>query len=281
MASRDGANILSVERELWFQGIDRILKTPYVDRSLDWLLDTGILSFLLPEVVSLVGFHKSCEVHHKDCWDHTIKVTKKASVDSCTRWTALCHDIGKIWTRTVDRRGQVHFYRHEEFGSVLFEGIAARFHFPKQLAERVAAVIRLHGRVNLYESDWTDSAVRRLIRDVEPYLEDLIRFSRADFTSKRAHRVREILRQLDELEARVADIRAQDLRQPPLPKGLGTVLMSTLDIPAGPILGQIRKRLEILCDAGEIEPFQDPDYYVSVVRDRGVEAILSTEPKGS
>ncbi len=275
MATRDAANILSVDRKLWFEGIDRVLKTPYVDRALYWLFDTGVLSFLLPEVVSLVGFHKSCEVHHKDCWDHTIKVTKKASFDSCTRWTALCHDIGKIWTRTVDRRGQVHFYRHEEFGSILFEGIAARFKIPDELADRVSAVIRLHGRVNLYESDWTDSAVRRLVKDVEPYLEDLIRFSRADFTSKRAHRVREILRQLNELEVRIAEITAIDMREPPLPKGLGTLLISELAIPAGPMLGQIRKRLEALCDSGDIEPFRDHEYYVSVVRERGVEGLLS------
>ena len=277
--SRDAANILSVSRSSWSNEINSVLLGTHVDASLAWLLETGVLRFLLPEVVSLVDFHKSCEVHHKDCWDHTVQVTRKANPDLCTRWAALCHDIGKIWTRSVDRRGGVHFYRHEEFSAILFEGVAARFHMDPDLSFRIQAVIRLHGRVNLYESDWTDSAVRRLIRDSGDHLEDLIRFSEADFTSKRPDRIAEIRRQLNELEERIVTVRSQTAEKPPLPKGLGNVLMKEFDLPPRPILGDLRRGLERLCASEEIEAFQDQDYYIEKVRSIGLERVIELGEK--
>jgi len=273
-ASRDAANIMSVERSLWTAEMNKILMNPHLDLSMEWLLSTGILKFLLPEVVSLVDFHKSCAVHHKDCWDHTIKVTKKANQDLCTKWAALCHDIGKIWTRSVDRNRQVHFYRHEEFGSLLFEGIAARFQMDEDLAFRVASVIKLHGRVNLYESNWTDSAIRRLIRDSGEHLEDLVRFSKADFTSKRPERIATIQRQLNELEVRIAEIKTESLKKPALPKGLGTALISELGIKPGPDLGHLRRGLDYLCSIEKILTEQDSDYYVELVRSMGIEELI-------
>lgn len=274
-ATRDAANILSVPRDVWLREINRVLLSRHTDTALQWLFDTRILCYLLPEVASLVGFHETCEVHHKDCWDHTLQVTQKAHRDLCTRWAALCHDIGKIWTRSVDRRGSVHFYRHEEFGAILFEGVAARFQMPQDLAERISAVINLHGRVNLYDSEWTDSAVRRLMRDTAPHLEDLLRFSRADFTSKRPHRVAEIKRQLDELEARIERLRNEEQRPMPLPKGLGNALMRDLPMEPGPALGRVRRGLESLCAAGEIESDREAAYYVEQVRTRGVDAVIA------
>ena len=257
-----------------------VLLGPHPDAALRWLQQTRVLSFLLPEVASLVGFHRTCEVHHKDCWDHTLRVVRKAAVDDCTRWAALAHDIGKVWTRSVDRRGNVHFYRHEEYGAVLFEGVAARFHMDAELKERICAVIRLHGRVNLYDSEWSDSAVRRMMRDVGPHLTDLLRFSRADHTTKRPARAKEIQRQLDELERRIAEVEELDSRVPPLPKGLGTDLMEQLGLKAGPILGRIRRGLEAMCDSGELAPHEDAAYYVEAVRERGVEAVEDLGRRG-
>ena len=274
-AQRDAANLLSAPRTSWVDGINDILLSPHIDLGMMWLHKVKALNYLLPEVSSLVGFHESCEVHHKDCWDHTLRVTKKASRDLCTRWAALCHDIGKIWTRSVDRKGRVHFYRHEEFGAILFEGISARFRMDHELSHRIEAVIRLHGRVNLYEPEWSDSAVRRLIRDVGPHLEDLIRFSRADFTSKRQSKIDQIRRQLDELERRVAEVIELDRRQPPLPKGLGTFLISDLGVEPGPILGQIRKGLESLCDHGVLDGGQDVAYYLGAVKRIGIDQVVA------
>ncbi len=279
VAARDSANILAAPRGAWFAEVNATLLAPRADLGLQWLLDVGVLPYILPEVASLVGFHKTCSVHHKDCWDHTLQVIQRAGCDPVTRWTALSHDIGKIWTRTVDRRGQVHFYRHEELGAVLFEGIAARFRMPAELASRIEAVIRLHGRVNLYESDWTESAVRRLMRDVEPHLEDLIRFSRADVTSKRPGRVAEIQRQLDELERRIEAIREQDAYVPPLPKGLGNRMVEELGLPRAPILGALRRALERLCAEHAIEAGRDASYYIEVIRERGIDALAALGEK--
>jgi len=278
-ASRDAANIMSVERAVWAEEMNKLLLCPDLDQGLEWLRTTGVLRFLLPEVVSLVDFHRSCAVHHKDCWDHTVQVTRKANADLCTKWAALCHDIGKIWTRSVDRNRQVHFYRHEEYGAILFEGIAARFHMDEVLAFRVASVIKLHGRVNLYESNWSDSAIRRLIRDSGEHLEDLIRFSKADFTSKRPERVATIRRQLEELEIRIAQIRTETLNRSPLPKGLGTALISELGVAPGPDLGHLRRGLEQLCETGEILTEQGPEYYIDQTRATGISAVIELGKK--
>jgi poly(A) polymerase len=278
---RDAANLLSAARSSWVEGINDVLLSPHVDEGLMWLQRVKALNYLLPEVSSLVRFHEECEVHHKDCWDHTLKVIKKANRDLCTRWAALCHDVGKVWTRSVDRKGRVHFYRHEEFGAILFEGIAARFRLDHELSHRVEAVIRLHGRVNLYEPEWSDSAIRRLIRDVGPHLEDLIRFSRADFTSKRQSKIEQIRRQLDELERRVAEIIELDRREPHLPKGLGNLLMSELKLEPGPILGDLRKGLECLCDRDLLESGQDGSFYVDAIRSLGIDQLLEAVSSGS
>lgn len=261
-AQRDAGNILDTPREQWKEHLDKILLGPGVIAAFQFLYDARVLAFLLPEVASLVGFHESCPVHHKDIWDHTLKVVAKAERSLIVRWTALMHDIGKIWTRQVTKGGKVHFFRHEELGALLFEGIAARLRFDPQTADRIAYVIRNHGRVNLYEDDWTDSAVRRLIRDFDVHLEDLIAFSKADFTTKRAWRASQLERQMAELEARIAAIREADARVPPLPTGLGNDMMTRFGLTPGPRIGELKRALEAAVEAGELAPHQESSVYL-------------------
>ena len=267
-AQRDAGNILDTPRDQWKDHLDKVLLGPGVVAALQFLYDGRVLQFLMPEVAALVGFHESCPVHHKDIWDHTTKVVAKAERTLIVRWTALMHDIGKIWTRQVTKGGKVHFFRHEELGSLLFEGIAARLRFDPQMADRVAYVIRNHGRVNLYEDNWTDSAVRRLIRDFDVHLDDLIAFSKADFTTKRAWREAELKRQMAELEVRIASIREADARVPPLPTGLGNDMMTRFGLAPGRRIGELKRLLEAAVEAGELAPYQDCAVYLDWLAER-------------
>lgn len=259
---RDAGNILDTPRELWKEHLDKVLLGPGVVAALQLLYDSRVLQFLMPEVSSLVGFHESCPVHHKDIWDHTTKVVAKAERNLIVRWAALMHDIGKLQTRQVTKGGKVHFFRHEELGALLFEGVAFRLKFDTEAMDRVSYVIRNHSRVNLYEDNWTDSAVRRLMRDFEAHLDDLIAFSKADFTTKRAWREAELKRQMAELEVRIATIREADARVPPLPTGIGNDMMTRFALPPGPRIGELKRMLEDAIETEQIAPHQDSQVYL-------------------
>ena len=164
-ASKCCTNILDVPPERVRPELERLLVNLHPDRGLEYLQTTGTLRFLLPEVESMVGFADTCELHHKDIWEHTKKVVARSKPNMAVRWAALLHDIGKVWTRAVSRDGLVHFLRHEDMSALLFKGIAARFNLESRLAARIHFLITHHSRINMYSSEWTDSAVRRLLRD--------------------------------------------------------------------------------------------------------------------
>ena len=95
--------LLEISRERWLAEIDKLLIAPHAVDGLRFLAATGLMNRILPEVEALRGFHQSCEVHHKDLWEHTLGVVASTSPDRVLRWTALLHDIGKVDTRRVSR----------------------------------------------------------------------------------------------------------------------------------------------------------------------------------
>ncbi len=253
-ASAEAAgSILDVSPELWRSELERMLLHSHPDVALQYLLDCRVLHYLLPEVAALEGFDETCDVHHKDIWEHTCKVVQKVKPDEALRWAALFHDIGKVATRTIDADGTVHFFRHEELGTVLFDGIASRLRFDDGLRSRVSFLVRNHSRVNLYNEEWTTSAVRRLIRDAGEHLDDLLNFSRADITSRRENRVEQVKRALAELQERVEAVRAADAREPSLPTGIGHLIMNRFSLAPGPEVGKMRRRLEDAVESGVLE----------------------------
>jgi len=196
-------------------------------------------------------------------------VVQNAEPVPIVRWAALCHDIGKVWTKQTFRDGKIHFFRHEEVSAMLFEGIAARFMFPEDEADSVNYIIKNHSRINLYREEWTDAAVRRLIRDVGDYLDNLIAFSKADLTSKRTDRVEMVRSLLTELQIRVMEIRQKDTRVNPLPKGLGNEIMKKFQIPAGPAIGRLRDIVLDAIDNETIPEGRDSEFYMDWLEKNG------------
>jgi poly(A) polymerase len=226
--------------------------------NLRFLRRTGLLAYVLPEVAALIDFHRSSRHHHKDVWAHTYQVVQQAIPKPKIRWAALLHDIGKVHTRSFSGKRKVHFFRHEDVGAYMFEGIAQRLVFPTQLAARVRVLIQHHLRPAVYESNWTDAAVRRFTTDMDGFLEDSLHLARADVTSRIPGRRREAISSLFELRNRIEGVRVDDLRRRPcVPKGLGSHIIRELGIEPGPEVGHLRDLCEQAVRCGDLSI--DPD----------------------
>ncbi|MBM4397450.1 MAG: HD domain-containing protein [Deltaproteobacteria bacterium] len=266
-AERDAPSVLDVPRDIWHKEMEKILCGAHPSRGLQFMADTRVLSFMLPEVAALIAFSETAGGQHKDIWQHTKQVVQNADASPVVRWAALCHDIGKVWTRQV-LHDKVHFFRHEDMSALLFEGIAMRFQVPSDQSARVHYIIKNHSRINLYREDWTDSAVRRLIKEVGEFLDDLIAFSRADLTSKRVERIEMVRSLLTDLQIRILEIREADAQVSPLPKDIGNAIMARFGIQPGPEVGRLKQRLLAAIEGGELAGGQDVDAYLSWLADR-------------
>jgi poly(A) polymerase len=230
---------------------------------LDALLEIGVLSVWLPEVHALVGFGDG-EFRHKDVWKHTKQVVWQSVPRIAVRWGALLHDIGKVKTRRIDERGEVHFFGHSEVGAAMFrKRAAARLGFTGALYDRVHYLILNHLRASQYEGDWTDAAVRRFALEMDDGLVDLLDLSRADITTKRPERKKRGLQQISELSLRIDRVRADDAKVPPLPKGLGSEIMQHFALPPSRLIGELRCRLEAEVEAGRLLPERESAYYMA------------------
>jgi poly(A) polymerase len=273
------ADVLRVEPEQVYAILTPPLcgKHPHV--VLQWLRDAGLLVHLLPELEATVTFAQEGERRHKDVWEHTKAVVRQSVPRPAVRWGAVLHDIGKVTTRRFLPDGRVTFHGHAEEGVRMFRrGVVKRIGFPPDVRKLVELLIRHHLRAGQYDGSWTDSAVRRFHREMEPFLRDLLDLSRADVTSKRPGKRARCLRLITELAQRIEQLEAEDRRPKPLPAGLGNALMQGLELPPGKHIGVLRERLEALFQAGEIEGGREPEYYLDVVRSRDLLAGIAVRP---
>lgn len=273
------AEIREVDGARLYELLSEALLGKHPHQALQWLRDAGLLAELLPELDATVDFSQEGGRRHKDVWEHTKEVVHQSVPRPAVRWAAVLHDIGKVPTRRFLPDGKVTFHGHAEEGVRMFRRtVARRIQFPDELRERVELLILHHLRAGQYDGTWTDSAVRRFHREMEPFLTDLLDLSRADVTSKRPGKRARCLRQISELSRRITELAKQDAKPKPLPAGLGKVLMDGLDLPPGKHIGELRGRLEALFDAGELEGGREPEYYLEVVRARGLAQGLSIRP---
>jgi len=243
--------------------LDAVIVHRNADHALEALQRMGVFAAWIPEVDAMVGFGDG-EWRHKDVWKHTKQVVKQSVPRLAVRWGALLHDIGKPKTRSVDDRGEVHFHGHSEVGAAMFrKRVGKRLGFKGFLYDRIHFLILHHLRASQYEPKWTDSAVRRLAREMGDGLDDLLCLSRADITTKRPERRRRGLRQISALARRIEEIQAKDAKVPPLPKGLGTAIIEHFGIPPSKRVGDLKKILEAQVEAGELAAGQDDAYYVA------------------
>jgi len=212
--ARSASALRQVSRERIFEEMNRLLVAPHAARGLRLLAELGLLDEFLPEVGEMR--HTTQGKRSKDVFEHTLRVIERTPPDLILRWAALLHDIGKPRT-IVQTDNEIHFPGHEHVGERLSEELLLRLRADANLAKRVSRLAGLHMRANQYEDEWSDGAVRRLMRDAVPDLELLLKLSTADVTSYKAakveaavdrvRRLRERTQKLEE-EASLEEIRS-------------------------------------------------------------------------
>jgi len=164
--------------------------------------------------------------------------------DLVLRLAALLHDIGKPRTRRKLPDGRVTFHHHEVVGAAMARNRLTALRFPTAVVADVSELIALHLRFHGYgEEGWTDSAVRRYVRDAGPLLSRLHVLTRADCTTRNARKAQRLERAYDDLEKRIAELAVQEELDRIRPDLNGDEVMQILGVPPGPIVGKALRYL--------------------------------------
>jgi poly(A) polymerase len=205
-------------------------------RALELADSSGITQHFLPELSSLKL--EQDPVHkHKDVFHHTLAVMERTDPIVDLRLAALLHDIGKPKTRRIDKEG-VSFHHHEIVGADMAAARLRALRFDNHTVDRVSEIIRLHHRFHTYRLGWSDSAVRRYVRDAGPLLGDLNALVRADCTTRDRDKARRLGTRLDELETRITELAATEELSRIRPDLDGNEVMTHLGLQPGPAVGQ-------------------------------------------
>jgi poly(A) polymerase len=217
------------------------------------LVETGLAAIILPEIPQLqleVDEHH----HHKDVYEHSITVLEQAiaqeerlgGANLVLRLAALLHDIGKPKTRNLIAGGGVSFHHHEVVGARLTKKRLKELRFDNETIEAVETLVALHLRFHGYgEGEWTDSAVRRYVRDAGELLTHLHLLTRADCTTRNAKKAERLSQIYDSLEARIATLMEQEELSKIRPDLDGAEVMALLEIKPG---AEVGKALDFLME---------------------------------
>ncbi|MDQ1546277.1 MAG: poly(A) polymerase [Actinomycetota bacterium] len=252
--------IVSVERIN--AELSKLLLTDSPRAGIQLLVDTGLAQLILPEV-SALRLEIDEHAHHKDVYEHSLTVLDQAigyekarglEPDLVLRLAALLHDIGKPATKRVEARGVVSFHHHDTVGSKLAAKRLTALRFDKETVAAVARLIELHLRFFGYtEGAWTDSAVRRYVRDAGPLLERLHILTRADVTTRNRRKADQLGFAYDDLETRIAEIAEAEGVAAVRPDLDGEQIMRILDLRPGREVGEAyRFLLELRLDEGPL-----------------------------
>jgi poly(A) polymerase len=243
MASR--LEIVSAERVR--DELSKLITAPAPGKALKMIVRTGLADHFLPELPGL-AMEQDPHHHHKDVLEHTFAVVDKASPDLKLRLAALLHDIGKPETRQFGPEG-VTFHHHEVVGAKIARHRLRELRYPNEVVRDVTQLVYMHLRPHTLKLGWTDSAVRRYVRDAGHLLDTLNELVRCDVTTANRRRELEIQHAIDDLEERIARLSEQEelasLRAPID----GNDVMAYLGLAPGPAVGEImaillEKRIE-------------------------------------
>jgi poly(A) polymerase len=210
------------------------------------LVETGLADIFLPEIPKLkleIDEHH----HHKDVYEHTLTVLEQAiALESrldgpnlTLRLAALLHDIGKPKTKELIAGGGVSFHHHEVVGSRLCKERMKKLRFDNHIVKDVAQLVFLHLRFHGYgNGEWTDSAVRRYVRDAEELLIHLHLLTRADCTTRNQKKAESLAKTYDQLEERIALLMEQEELNKIRPDLSGEQIMEILSIKPSPAVGK-------------------------------------------
>ena len=262
MASR--LDIVSAERIR--EELIKIVMSNHPRVGLTVMVETGLAEYVLPEL-PLLQLEEDEHHHHKDVYEHTLKVLEQAidletghepqlPGDLILRMAALLHDIGKPKTRKFESDGRVSFHHHETVGARMTKKRMKFLRFSNEQIDEVSQLVELHLRFHGYGTgEWSDSAVRRYVRDAGPLLSRLHKLTRADSTTRNKRRAEALQKAYDGLEQRIADLQEQEELDSIRPDLNGAQIMEILGIGPGREVGEAYKfLLELRLDQGPLAP---------------------------
>jgi poly(A) polymerase len=272
MASR----LDTISRERIREELNRLIQAPGQARGMDLLVRTGLADRFLPEIPAL-RMQRDPLHHHKDVYAHTLAVVDGCPPDDLVlRLAALLHDIGKPATRQFHPGGKVSFHHHEVVGARMARKRLTELRYPTDMIEQVCQLVLLHLRFHGYASgEWTDSAVRRYVRDAGSVLQlrRLNLLTRADVTTRNAAKAHLFARAMDDLEARIVRLAEQEELARIRPTLDGNQIMAHLGLQPGPLVGEAwNMLLEARLDHG---PMSEEEAYALL--DRWSEEKLSKD----
>jgi poly(A) polymerase len=230
---------------------DKLMTLDHPGPGLWFLVDTGLAEQFLPELPAM-RLEQDPIHRHKDVLAHTIAVVAKTRPRRIVRLSALLHDVGKPRTREFGPKG-VSFHHHEVVGARMARERMKALRYPKDDIEAVSRLVFLHLRFHTYAMGWTDSAVRRFVRDAGPLLDDLIELTRCDCTTRNARRAATLAKRMDDLEARIAVLSEEEELASLRPDLDGAQVMAHLGIEPGRDVGEaLAFLLEARIDEGPL-----------------------------
>jgi len=240
----------------------KLVCAPYPRLGLTLLVETGLASYVLPELPAL-ALERDEHHRHKDVYEHTLTVLEQSidlehrlggGPDFVSRFAALMHDVGKPRTRRFETGGVVTFHHHDVVGAKLTRKRMKALRFSNHDIEAVSRLVELHLRFHGYGSgEWTDSAVRRYVRDAGDQLERLHILTRADCTTRNQRKADRLRRTYDSLEERIARLSEEEELAAIRPDLDGNQIMAALDLGPGREVGEAyRFLMELRLDEGPL-----------------------------
>jgi poly(A) polymerase len=254
----DRIDIVSAERVR--DEFNKLVLSAHPRKGLRLLVATGLADRVIPEIPAM-RLERDEHHRHKDVYEHSLTVLEQAidleenGPDLTLRLAALLHDIGKPRTRRFEKDGRVSFHHHEVVGAKMTKKRMTALKYPSDLVKDVTRLVELHLRFHGYGTgEWTDSAVRRYVRDAGPLLGRLHKLTRSDCTTRNKRKANALSRAYDGLEERIALLQEKEELDSIRPDLDGNEIMQVLDVGPGPVIGRAyRHLLELRLEHGPME----------------------------
>lgn len=244
--------------------LDKLMTVDHPSAGLFFLYDTGLSDEFLPELSAMRLEHDPIH-RHKDVLTHSIAVVE--NVRPCSeqppdrpefdfrivRLAALFHDVGKPRTRGYKKGKGTTFHHHDVVGARMTNKRMTALRYSNDDVSAVTKLVELHLRFHTYRLGWSDSAVRRYVRDAGDLLNELNVLTRCDCTTRNERKARELSRRMDDLEIRIGELSAAEELASLRPELDGREVIEHLGITPGPVIGEaLDFLLDIRLDEGLI-----------------------------